>query len=71
MKINTIGHLVKTNPIQTQTNPILSAVGGFRKRQNRLPENPATFQQTKKNLWTIPKRTIIMISSYKLSISDL
>ena len=54
-----------------KTNPILSAVGGFRKRQNRLPENPATFQKTKKNLWTIPKRTIIMISSYKLSISDL
>jgi hypothetical protein len=22
MKINTIGHLVKTNPIQTQSNPI-------------------------------------------------
>jgi hypothetical protein len=29
MKINPIGHLVKTNPIQTQTNPILSAVGGL------------------------------------------
>jgi len=24
MKINAIGHLVKTNPIQTQTNPIAS-----------------------------------------------
>ncbi len=29
MKENAIGHLVKTNPIQTQTNPILSAVGGL------------------------------------------
>ncbi|MFZ2145762.1 MAG: hypothetical protein WAV28_00975 [Sedimentisphaerales bacterium] len=29
MKINPIGHLVKTNPIQTQSNPILSAVGGL------------------------------------------
>ena len=55
MKINTIGHLVKTNPIQTQTNPILSAVGGFRKRQNRLPENPATFQQTKKKFMDNPE----------------
>ena len=27
---------------QTQTNPILPAVGGFKKGQNRLPENPAT-----------------------------
>jgi len=26
MKINLIGHLVKTNPIQTQLNPVLSAV---------------------------------------------
>jgi hypothetical protein len=26
MKINTIGHLVKTNPIQTQTNPIAERV---------------------------------------------
>ncbi len=26
MKINAIGHLVKTNPIQTQSNPVLSAV---------------------------------------------
>ncbi len=25
MKINPIGHLVKTNPIQTQTNPISNA----------------------------------------------
>ena len=33
MKINPIGHLVKTNPIQTQSKPILSAVGGFRKAQ--------------------------------------
>ena len=31
MKIKAIGQLVKTNPIQTQSNPILSAVGGFRK----------------------------------------
>jgi hypothetical protein len=30
MKINPIGHLVKTNPIQTQSNPILSAVGGLK-----------------------------------------
>ncbi len=26
MKINSIGQLVKTNPIQTQSNPVLSAV---------------------------------------------
>ncbi len=26
MKINPIGHLVKTNPIQTQSKPVLSAV---------------------------------------------
>ncbi len=26
MKINPIGQLVKTNPIQTQSNPVLSAV---------------------------------------------
>jgi len=26
MKINPIGHLVKTNPIQTQTNPIAERV---------------------------------------------
>jgi len=26
MKENAIGHLVKTNPIQTQSNPVLSAV---------------------------------------------
>ncbi len=26
MEINTIGHLVKANPIQTQSNPVLSAV---------------------------------------------
>ncbi len=29
MKINPIGHLVKTNPKRTQSNPILSAVGGL------------------------------------------
>ncbi len=44
MKINAIGQLVKTNPIQTQSNPVLSAVewANFFKAQNRLPENPAT-----------------------------
>ena len=26
MKINPIGHLVKTNPIQSQSKPVLSAV---------------------------------------------
>ncbi len=33
MKINAIGHLVKANPIQTQSNPVLSAVewANFRK----------------------------------------
>jgi len=32
----TFGEIRKTNPIQTQSNPILSAVGGFRKAQNEL-----------------------------------
>jgi len=34
----------KTNPIQTQSKPVLSAVewANFFKGQNRLPENPAT-----------------------------
>jgi len=34
----------KTNPIQTQSNPVLSAVewANFFKGQNRLPRNPAT-----------------------------
>jgi len=36
MKINPIGHLVKTNPIQTQSNPILSAVGGLQMNVNSL-----------------------------------
>jgi len=38
----------KTNPIQTQSNPILSAVGGFPKGQNRLLKNPVN--KPKKNL---------------------
>jgi len=44
MKILPIGQLVKTNPIQTQSKPVLSAVewANFFKGQNRLPENPAT-----------------------------
>ncbi len=35
MKINPIGQLVKTNPIQTQSNPVLSAVewANFQKAQ--------------------------------------
>jgi hypothetical protein len=35
MKINPIGHLVKANPIQTQSNPVLSAVewANFQKAQ--------------------------------------
>jgi len=32
----------KTNPNKPNSNPILSAVGGFTKGQNRLPKNPAT-----------------------------
>jgi len=36
MKILPIGHLVKTNPIQTQTNPILSAVGGLQMNVSSL-----------------------------------
>ena len=34
----------KTNPIQTQSKPVLSAVewANFFKGQNRLPKNPAT-----------------------------
>jgi len=38
MKINPIGHLVKTNPIQTQSKPVLSAVewANFFKGQNEL-----------------------------------
>jgi len=36
MKINPIGHLVKTNPKRTQTNPILSAVGGLQMNVNSL-----------------------------------
>ncbi len=39
MKIYPIGHLVKANPIQTQSNPILSAVGGFPKSQNECKLN--------------------------------
>jgi hypothetical protein len=34
MKINPIGHLVKTNPKQSQSNPILSAVGGLQMNVN-------------------------------------
>ena len=36
MKIYPIGHLVKTNPKQTQTNPILSAVGGLQMNVNKV-----------------------------------
>ena len=36
MKILPIGHLVKANPIQTQSNPILSAVGGLQMNVNSL-----------------------------------
>jgi hypothetical protein len=36
MKNWTLGEIRKTNPIQTQTNPILSAVGGFRKAKMNL-----------------------------------
>jgi hypothetical protein len=36
MKIYPIGHLVKANPIQSQSNPILSAVGGLQMNINSL-----------------------------------
>ncbi len=42
----------KTNPIQTQSKPVLSAVewANFFKGQNRLPENPSTPDEHRRNL---------------------
>ncbi len=39
MKINTIGQLVKTNPIQTQSNPVLSAVEWANLRKAKMNVN--------------------------------
>ena len=63
----------KTNPIQTQSKPVLSAVewANFFKGQNRLPKNLAGHFKNQKNLWTIPKRTIRIMTLDKLSISGL
>jgi len=49
MKINPIGHLVKTNPIRTQTNPILSAVGGLQMNVTSL----ITVEYENKSNWTL------------------
>ncbi len=42
----------KTNPIQTQSKPVLSAVewANFFKCQNRLPKNLATSDEHRRNL---------------------
>jgi len=39
MNINTIGHLVKTNPIQTQSKPVLSAVEWANLRKAKMDVN--------------------------------
>ena len=49
MKINPIGHLVKTNPIRTQSNPILSAVGGLQVNVTSL----ITVAYENKSNWTL------------------
>ena len=56
MKINTIGHLVKTNPIQTQSKPVLSAVewANFFKGQNEL-------KIACQKIWPHPKKPIFGI----------
>ena len=36
MKINPIGHLVKANPIQTQSKPVLSAVEWANCRKGKI-----------------------------------
>ena len=51
MKINPIGHLVKTNPKQTQSNPILSAVGGLLMNVTSL----ITVAYENKSNWTLGK----------------
>jgi len=52
--------------------PILSAVGGLQKMNLKsLAKKSGHISTNQKKFWTIPKRTITIISSYRLSISDL
>jgi hypothetical protein len=52
------------------SNPILSAVGGFRKAKIAC-QKIRPFQQTKKIFWTIPNEVVRIKFLDKLSISDL
>jgi len=60
-------------PKEQSNGPILSAVGGLQKMnvESLARKYGSTNFKNQKNLWTIPKRTITIISSYRLSISDL
>ena len=49
MKINPIGHLVKTNPIQTQSNPVLSAVEWANFRKAKMNINSLITKDYRKN----------------------
>jgi len=49
MKIYAIGHLVKTNPIQTQSKPVLSAVEWANSRKAKMDVNLYFIKDYRKN----------------------
>jgi len=49
MKINPIGHLVKANPIQTQSKPVLSAVEWANFRKAKMNVNLYVIEDYRKN----------------------
>jgi len=49
MKINPIGHLVKTNPIQTQSNLVLSVVEWANLRKAKMNVNSLITKDYRKN----------------------
>ncbi len=56
MKINSIGQLVKTNPIQTQSNPVLSAVEWANFKKAKMNVNlTLTKDYRKKDDFTVRK----------------
>ncbi len=67
MKINTIGHLVKTNPIQTQSNPISEKpkmnANAFSQKDY---ENKTAFRPKKTN----PNKPNLICSRLKIPVCE-